>query len=413
MDRQSGTLLPETFGPLQGVRILSTGTIIAQPFAAHLAAEMGAEVIQVEHPSGEYDAWRYMGIRLKGENGTEAASSWVQERRNAFYVTLDFTKEGSKDLFLGLIKSCDIWMESSKPGSYDKWGLTDDVVLEANPKIVVSHVSGYGQSGDEGYLGRASYDLIGQAFGGLLNLTGFPDPEPPTRASPWTGDYLTALFCLWSSLAGYIYASRTGKGQVIDVAQFEAIHRAISGSMVEYFNAGVVRERSGNKAPAFQPYDVFNAKDGWVVIGAIGPSIFERACQVIGLDYAEWAGVHTDINSDQGLAFDALLRAWVIDHTVKEAVDAFNANNVPCCPVMTARDMGEDPHYQARGVHVEWDDVQVGRVKGTGVAPKFSETPGKIWRGSVPAGYDNQRVYGDLLGLTPEKIDELRRLQVI
>ena len=414
METQPQSLVPERFGPLQGIRILSSGTLIAQPFAAHMAAEMGAEVIQIEHPSGERDAWRTLGIRLKGKDGVEAGTSWIQERRNSFGVSLDMSTEKGRELFLRLIELCDIWMESSKPGTYVKWGLSDEVVLGANPKIVIAHVSGYGQAGHPDYLGRASYDMIGQAFGGLMYLTGFPDPEPPVRAAPWTGDYITALFCLWSSLAAYISAQRSGQGQVIDISQFEAIHHLLSGTMVEYFNADVVRERSGNKAPAFQPYDTFMAQDGWVVLGAIGQP-FERACRVIGLDPSEekWRHAHTDINSAEGLEFDALLRGWIIQRPVKEIVATFNAAQVACCPIMSSRDAAQDPHYQARQTHIEWEDVQVGKVKGTGIAPQFSLTPGKIWRGSVPVGYDNETVYDKLLGLSKQELTTLREKRII
>jgi crotonobetainyl-CoA:carnitine CoA-transferase CaiB-like acyl-CoA transferase len=257
--------------------------------------------------------------------------------------------------------------------------------------------------------------MIGQAFGGLMYLTGFPDPEPPVRANPWTGDYITALFCLWASLAGYIYAQRTGRGQVIDVAQFECIHHTLAGTMVEWFQAGVVRERSGNKATAFQPYDAFMAKDGWLVVGAFNESMYERLCRVIGLDPQDekWRRARTNVFSPEGEEFDAILRGWIIERTVKEVVEALSAAEVACCPIMSSRDMAEDPHYQARQVHVEWEDVQVGKVKGFGVTPRFSLTPGRIWRGSVPVGYDNELVYGQLLGLSQEEMASLRSQGVI
>lgn len=416
MDMRPPSLLPEQFGPLQGVRILSTGSLIAQPYAAALAAEMGAEVIQVERPGEGDAAWRHLGMQLPVTDGTgHAATTWIQERRNEFYVSLDFSQPEGRAVFLKLIQGCDMWMESSKPGSYSKWGLTDDVVLQTNPKLVIAHVSGYGQTGHPDYLGRASYDMIGQAFGGLMYQTGFPDPEPPVRANPWTADYITALFCLWSSLAGYIYAQRTGKGQVIDVSQFESIHRLLSGTMVEYFSRGFVRGRSGNKATAFQPYDAFQTQDGWVVIGAVGFSVFSRICPVLGLDPHEekWKTACTEVNSIAGIEFDAILRGWVAERTVTEVVEILNAAQVACCPIMNSKAMAEDPHYQARGVHVEWEDGQAGTVKGTGVTPLFSLTPGKIWRGSVPVGHDNETVYAHCAGLSREEIARLKEKGVI
>jgi len=416
METRPPSLLPEQFGPLQGVRILSTGSLIAQPYAASLAAEMGAEVIQIERPGEGDAAWRHLGRQLPTTDGQgKAATTWIQERRNALYTTLDFSKPEGREVFLKLIKVCDIWMESSKPGSYAKWGLTDDVVLQANAKIVIAHVSGYGQTGHPDYLGRASYDMIGQAFGGLMHQTGFPDPDPPVRANPWTADYITALFCLWSSLAGYINAQRTGKGQAIDISQFESIHRLLSGTMVEYFADGFIRGRSGNKATAFQPYDAFQASDGWVVIGAVGYSVFSRVCPVLGLDPDEekWKIACTEVNSSEGIEFDALLRGWVAERTVEEVVEALNAAQVACSPIMNSKDMAEDPHYKTRGVHTEWEDVQVGKVKGTGVTPLFSQTPGKIWRGSVPVGYDNEAVYTHFAGLSREAVAQLKEKGVI
>ena len=416
METRPASLLPEQFGPLQGVRIVSSGTLVAQPFAAVLAAEMGAEVIQIER-TGEGDAaWRHLGMQLPTSDGQgQVATTWIQERRNEWYVTLDFSKPEGKELFLKLVKSCDIWMESSKPGSYTKWGLTDEAVLQANPKLVIAHVSGYGQTGHQDYLGRASYDMIGQAFGGLMYQTGFPDPDPPVRANPWTADYITALFCLWSSLAGYISAQRTGTGQVVDISQFEAIHRLLSGTMVEYFSQGFVRERTGNKATAFQPYDAFQASDGWVVVGAVGLAVFSRVCRVLGLDPEEekWQRASVDVNGLEGIEFDALLRGWIAERTVAEAVEQLNAAQVACCPIMNSKDMAEDPHYEARNVHVEWEDNQVGRVKGTGVSPSFSATPGKIWRGSVPVGHDNEQIYTHFAGLSREEVAQLKEKGVI
>jgi crotonobetainyl-CoA:carnitine CoA-transferase CaiB-like acyl-CoA transferase len=408
-------LVAEKFGPLQGVKILSTGTLIAQPFAAELAAEMGAEVIQIERPGVGDAGWRNIGIKLKTIDGKSAvATSWVQERRNVFCVSLDVSKPQGREIFLKLIARADIWMESSKPGTCRKWNLDDATILKVNPKLVITHVSGFGQSGDPDYVHRASYDVVGQAVGGMMYQTGFPDPTPPTRAAPWTGDYLTALFTMWSSLAGLTYARATGKGQSIDVAQYEAVHKTMGGTMVEYFQNGIVRERSGNRAQGFQPLDTFQAVDGWVVMGAIG-EVYARMLRVIGLDPADlkWETARTQLESIEGIEFDAILRGWISERTVNDVVTAMSNANVPCSPIMTSKDMAEDPQYRARGMHVEWQDEQVGAVKGIGVAPKFSLTPGKIVRGSVPIGHDNDRVFGEILGVNRDQLDLLRRDKVI
>ena len=415
MEPPDPTLLSEQFGPLQGVRILSTGTIVAEPVAAGMAAEMGAEVIHIERP-GKGEDWREAEFPIEAPNGDRIASSWIQDRRNTYYTTLDFSTTEGREIFLKLVERADIWMESSKARTYDKWGLDDNTVLAVNPGIVICHVSGYGQDGDPAYVDRASYDFTAQAFGGMMNLMGNPEPDPPTRAVPWTADYITALFCLWSSLAAYIYAQRTGQGQVIDLAQFEAVHRILSGTMVAYHELGLVRERAGNKAGNAQPWDTFRARDGWVVIAAVGPVVYSRVCRVLGLDPDDekWVSARREVNSAEGIEFDAILRGWVEDRAVDEVVRIFNDAQVGCSRIMNAREMAENPHYRTRGVHVEWEDQQLGRmVKGVGPVPKLSKTPGKIWRGSVPVGYDNELVYCDLLGMAPQTLRELAGRGVI
>lgn len=409
-------LIPQSFGPLQGVRIISSGVFIAQPFAAELAAEMGAEVIHIEQPQIGDVGWRSFGNRLPSrDGGAPVGTSWIQERRNMLSVTLDLSKPRGRELFLGLVATAELWMESSRPGTYHKWGLDDSDVWAVNPKLVIAHVSGYGQDGHPDYVGRAAFDSISQGFGGTMYLTGFPDPMPPTRAAPWIGDYLTSYSTLWASLAGLLHARSTGNGQSIDVALFEVIHRTLGGVMIDYFHDGIVQERYGNASRQFQPIDTFRARDGWVMIAAVA-GLYERLCRAIGLDPADprWGIAATNLDSPEGREFDRIMRQWVGERTVAEVVRILgNEAKVPCGPILSSKEIAADPHYQARGVHVEWDDEQVGRVKGIGVVPKFSDTPGRIWRGSVKLGHDNDLVYRELLGLSDSDLAELRDQKII
>ncbi|HTY57112.1 MAG TPA: CoA transferase [Candidatus Binataceae bacterium] len=409
-------LIPQSFGPLQGVRIISSGLFIAQPFAAELAAEMGAEVIHIEQPQIGDVGWRSFGNRLPARDGGEpVGTSWIQERRNMLSVTLDLSKPRGRELFLRLVATAELWMESSRPGTYQKWGLDDAAVWAVNPRLVITHVSGYGQDGHPDYVSRPALDAISQGFGGTMYLTGFPDPMPPTRAAPWIGDYLTSYSALASSMAALLHARSTGKGQSVDVALFEMIHKTLGGTMIDYFHDGIVHERYGNRSRLFQPIDTFRARDGWVMLAAVA-GLYERLCRAIGLDPADprWRIAATNLDSPEGLEFDRILRQWIGGRTVAEVVRTLgNEAKVPCGPILSSKEIAADPHYQARGVHVEWDDEQVGRVKGIGVAPKFSDTPGRIWRGSVRLGHDNATVYRELLGLSDAELDELRQQQVI
>jgi crotonobetainyl-CoA:carnitine CoA-transferase CaiB-like acyl-CoA transferase len=406
----------ESFGPLNGVRILSTGTLIAEPFAASLAADMGAEVIQVERPEIGDRAWRTFGPMLPGRNGhPDVSSIWAQERRNVFSVTLNLSVPRGRDLFLRMAERADIWMENSKAGTYEKWGLADDAVLAVNPRLVITHVSGFGQTGDPAYRGLPSYDSIGQAFGGTMYMTGFPDPMPPTRAAPWIGDYITALFALWASLAGVIHARATGQGQSIDLAQYEALHRLLGGTMIDYFRSGIVVERSGNKAANFQPGDTFKCRDGWIVIAVLAGEPYDDLLRMLGLDPSEerWQRARTEVTSPDGLEIDRRLREWTAVRTTAEALRELASRKVPSSTILSAADMAAHPQYRARGVHVEWDDVAAGPVKGIGIVPRFSRTPGRIVRGAAPIGYDNRHVYVNFLEIEEQEFDELVRSKVI
>ncbi|MGH7906500.1 MAG: CaiB/BaiF CoA transferase family protein [Candidatus Binataceae bacterium] len=410
------TLMGERFGPLQGVRILSSGSLIAEPFAAALAAEMGAEVIQIERPRAGDVAWRTFGAMLQPREGMAPVSSiWAQERRNVFCVTLDLRKPRGREIFLKLAARAEIWMENQKAGTYARWGLDDKTVSAVNQRLVITHVSGFGQTGHPDYVGRPSYDFIGQAFGGMMYQTGFPDPTPPTRAAPWVSDYITALFTLWSSLAGLTYARATGKGQSIDLAQYEAVHRLLGGTMIEYFAHNEIRERSGNKTQGFQPGDTFRCRDGWIVIAVLAGESYNRMLTLLDCDPKDqrWQRARTELETPDGIELDRRVREWAASHTVAEAVRLFAEIKVACAPIMNSKDMADDPHYRMRGTHVEWEDEVSGRVKGVGIVPGFSLTPGKIVRGSVPIGHDNERVYCGILDLDREELESLRRDEVI
>jgi L-carnitine CoA-transferase len=374
-------LLGEKFGPLQGVRVISSGVFIAQPFAAGLAAELGAEVIHVERP--------------KVGDGYPAVRK-AQERRNLLCVSLGLDKPAGRELFLRLLATAEIWFESSKPGIYQRFGLDDETVLKVNPRLVIVHVSGYGQSGDPAYVGLASYDPIAQAFGGMTAQNGFPDPAAPVLLQPAILSYLTSSFIMWSSLAALIHARATGQGQSIDIAMYEVAHKVLGGTMVEYFRAGKVRSRTGNRAPDEPFGGTFGCADGWIAIAPFQDTSRIEAA-IAGTQGARVA----DINST--------LQTWLAARTCHEAVDILNGAGISCSKVMAANEMAEHPHYRARGVHLEWDDAALGRVRGVGIVPKLSSTPGKIWRGAVGVGRDNERVYRELLGLADENLESLAR----
>jgi crotonobetainyl-CoA:carnitine CoA-transferase CaiB-like acyl-CoA transferase len=391
------------FGPLQGLKIIDSGRNNAGPWAASLAADFGADVIHIEPLQGELFRMDHAG--------------WAQEKRNQRSLTLNLKKDKGKEIFLQLLRNADIWIESSIPGTYKDLGLTDELVWQGNPGLVIVHVSGYGQSGDPRYVQRASYDMIGQAFGGLMYLMGEPEPSPPIAAKPYICDYITGLFSLWSVLAAYISAQKTGRGQSIDVSQYESVFRMLADTSVNFFHNEKVAERMGNKHPLAIPWDTYRSKDGhWFCINAAGDP-FERLSEAMGEDPRDPRWTPQFENCIRGTPgaeeFDQKLRAWIGERDAGEIEEILTIRfQVPCQRVYSIQDMAGDPHYRARENFIEWDDPVLDRVKGTGIVPKFSLTPGRIVSGAPTLGQHNDEILS-VLGYSPEETARLKEEGVV
>ena len=377
-----------SFGALQGLTIIDTGTVVAAPFACELAAEAGAQVIRLSLPTP--DIVEMSPERLQSGNGS-VSTWWAQENRNKLDMVIDFTKPEAKEVFGKLLMRADIWMESSRPGTYsERLGITDEWALGINPRLVIVHVSGFGQDGDPGTYNRASYDVIGQAFSGFMSMNGEPD-GPPMKVSPFVNDYITALFALWSALAAYISVQRTGCGQTVDVAQYECQFKLLACGVMDYLMLGDEHPRTGNDDPSgVQPYGVYPAREGHISIGAIGGPFLRLKSIVPGLDQDKLQTV-----VDQIVYADEIKEhvvAWLAGLSADEAEQILNSHNIPCSKVMTVHDIAANPHYQARDMVIEWEDEVGGRVRGTGMVPKFSGTPSQVWRGAPTRGRDTDAI---------------------
>ncbi len=208
--------------------------------------------------------------------------------KNNLSMGLDLKHTRGIELLMALWKISDIWMESSAPGTLERNGITNELALAVNPSLVIVRVSTYGQYGEDDYLGRPGYDAIAQAFGGMMNLTGDP-AGPPQRAKTFTGDYVTALTGWAATMMGLWEVKKSGRGQVIDLAQYEAVAQTNGNTLPLYTGEGVVYGHTGNRAPGFQPYDTFKCSDGWVYIGAAGGAIYDRMARFLGLDITEYS----------------------------------------------------------------------------------------------------------------------------
>lgn len=408
-------IIPE-FGPLAGVRVISVGSIVAMPHAANMMADLGAEVIHIERPEVG-DTFRSLAPFATYE-GKTVSTSWAQDARNRLSMSLevDLKIPEIKELFLGLVKESDILMENLV--WLDKYGITDELLHEINPKLVIVHVSGYGRpqfGGIPEVCDRASYDMIGQAASGLMFLNGDKD-RMPTITKPWSNDYQAAQTAAFGALAGYINAQKTGKGQSIDVAQFEAAARQLADTFVSHTEANILRARTqSSRADAFQPYGLFVDKNGdYVAIGAFGVGVYNRFIKAVGFDleyfnFKDCASSVAAVNSAKGQELHNKTVEWVSARTAEEVCAILGKAKVGCNKVYGAADAVNDPHWIGRGDIIEYEDQTLQKtIKAFGVVPKFSETPGQVWRGAPTLGQDTETILSSILGYTPEMIHALR-----
>jgi len=403
------------FGPLEGVRVVGTGVFVAQPYIGTKMAEFGAEVIHVERPGGE--TFRHLAphlMRGPRPHGCDTA----EINKNKLSMGLDLKNARGIELLMALWKISDVWMESSMPGTCERAGLSSELALAVNPSLVVVKVSTYGQFGRDEYLGRAGYDAIAQAYGGMMHVTGDPD-GPPQRAKVYTGDYLTALTGWAATMMALWEVKKSGRGQVVDVAQFEAVAQTQGNCLPFYTGEGAIYGHTGNRAPGFQPYDTFACSDGWVFIAAIGMGIYARLPKVLGLDpeiycFDACSKDAAAVNSDKGRELDRRLREFCATRTCLEVETELNKARIGCSRVFSAADQYADEHYRAREMTVPVLDRQSGvPIHVYGVVPKLSLTPGRIWRGSPAVGEDTSDVLTKLLNLSASEIAALYESRVV
>ena len=391
--------------PLDGIRVLDIGTLIAGPFGATMLGDFGAEVIKVEQP-GRGDALR----GTPQADGTASRSTnWLVEARNKKSITLNLRLPEGQAMLKELVKLADVVVENFTPGTLDRWGLGWEDLRQINPKLIMLRVSGYGQEGP--YSKRAGYDRIALGFSGYMYPTGFPDRFPVGPAFP-TADYNTGTFgALAVMFALYQRDVQGGEGQMIDLALYEPTFRITANMMPNYFRDGEVRERIGNRNPTFSPAGTFETKDGKLVqIAAGGDNVFQRLAGAMGMP--ELAEDERYSVSRERIAradeLEALLADWVKKHDFAEIDRRFAEGNVPFGGIYTASDISEDPHYAARDNLETVKDEDEGDIVMPAVVPKLLGTPGRIAHAGPAIGAHNAEIYGDLLDKSADELAKMK-----
>jgi formyl-CoA transferase len=402
-------------GALQGLRVLELGQLIAGPFATRLFAEFGADVVKVEPPAREgHDGgdplrkWR----KLHPDDPAGTSLWWYVQARNKRSVTVDLKQAAGQDIVRRLAARADIVVENFRPGALEGWGLGYEDLSRENPGLILVRLSGYGQTGP--YRDRPGFGAIAESMGGMRYVTGFPD-RPPVRMNLSIGDSLAAMHAVIGALMALNHRRNTGKGQVVDVALYEAVFNMMESTLPEYDRYGIVRERTGTNLTGIVPSNTYPTADGrYIVIGGNGDSIFKRLMRAIGRpDLADDPALSNNAGR-AGCAqlLDEAISAWTSGQTLEQALEVMARADVPSGKIYSAADMVDDPQFAAREM-IERVSLPDGTPLAIpAVVPKLSETPGGTrWVGPA-LGEHTDEVLAEL-GFDSDRIRQLRADRVI
>ncbi|WP_349675583.1 CaiB/BaiF CoA-transferase family protein [Sporosarcina koreensis] len=395
--------------PLEGVKILELGNLVAAPYAGKLFAEFGAEVIKVEEPKNgdPLRNWRVMH--------EDTSVWWYVQSRNKKSVTINLREPEGQEIVKTLIGKVDVVLENFKPGTLERWGLGYEEIQKVNPSAILTRISGYGQTGP--YKEKPGFGSVAEAIGGLRFLTGYPD-RPPVRAGIAIGDMIAGLYAVIGTLMALRARDEDPekKGQVVDVALYEAVFSLLEGILPEYDLTGLVRERTGSTLPGIAPSNTYKCADEkHIVIGGNGDRIFQRLMTAIGREdmandplYASNQG-----RADHAEFIDSVIEDWTLQHSMDEVRRILDEASVPVGPIYGINDIVNDGHYQARDMLKEIVLPDGVKMTVPGIVPKLSETPGDIeWNGPI-LGAHNEEIYKDFIDLSEEEFKRLKEKGVI
>jgi crotonobetainyl-CoA:carnitine CoA-transferase CaiB-like acyl-CoA transferase len=394
---------------LQGCRVLDVASFLAGPFSATQLGEFGDEVIKIELP-GVGDATRRFGTMT----GCGDSLPWLSESRNKKCITLDLRKPDGVMLLKRLVEKSDVLIENFRPGTMERWGLGWDVLHAVNPRLIMVRISGYGQTGP--YRDRPGFGRIGNAFGGLSFLAGYPDRAPVTPGSATIPDYMAGLYGALGTLLALQARQKTNEGQFVDIGLYEPIFRILDELAPAFQHNGYVRQRMGPGTVNVVPHSHYPTKDGrWIAIACTNDKIFARLAAAMerpDLAKASSWGTLAARETDRAVV-DETVAAWTVRFDRTELLTVCEASQVPCGPVYAIDEIFEDPHYAARENILRVDDPRVGNLAIPNLVPKLSATPGKVnWLGAE-LGAHNDEIYRGLLGLDEAELQRLKDAAVI
>jgi len=398
----------ETRGPLDGLRVVEAATLAAGPMVGTALGEFGAEVIKVEQP-GTGDPMRTWGDRRDG-----IGLVWKSLSRNKRCVTLDLGRPEGQDLFHRLLEVSDVLVVGNRPSALVRWGIDYESVHARHPDVVMLHVSGYGAGGPKS--DRPGYGTLAEAMSGFAHLTGQPD-GPPTLPPFMLADGVASLAATYAvMMALYHRDVHGGRGQLVDVNLIEPLARLIESATLSFDQLGIVPGRVGNRLAASAPRNAYRTADGkWLAMSSASPSIVMRVYRAIDRpDLAEDPDYVDPLRrGERAIEVDELVARWVAERTLEEAMKVFEPADVAAAPIYDAQQLLADEHLRARGSFVTVDDPELGPMTVHAPVAVMSETPGRIGHLGRALGADNDTVFGDLLGVAPERLAAMRSAGII
>ena len=397
---------------LENLTVLDLTRVLAGPFCTMMLADMGANVIKIEVPNGGDDTRSYPPFREHNVNGERESLYFANINRNKKGITLNLKTPEAKEIFKELVKKADIVVENYRPGVMDKLGLGYDVLKEINPRIIYAAVSGFGCYGP--YHLRPGYDILGQAMGGMMAITG-PKGGAPTRAGSALGDMLGGLHVTIGILAAVNARTITGKGQRVDVSLMDSVIAATENTAIKYLESGKLPERMGNRYAAVSPYDAFKCKDGVVIIACGNQKLYEKLCNEIlhrpdmitDPRFVDMPGRLANQDAIQEVIEDVLK-----DYTMEEATNLILSKGIPAGPIMDISQILADPHVKEREMFVEMDHPTLGRITVNGCAIKLMDTKPSVRTPAPSLGQDNEAIFEGVLGMTEEQFAALHEKNV-
>lgn len=392
--------------PLEGIRILDLSHVLAMPYCTMILSDLGAEVIKIEKSDG--DDSRKFGPYKNGES-----AYYMSINRNKKSVVINLKDEKGKEILKDLIKICDVITENFRPGTMEKLGFSYENIKKINPKIIYATISQFGN--DSVYPGRPGYDIIAQAYGGLMSITGYPE-NPPTRVGSSIADIISGMFSAIAILGALRTQEKTNQGQYIDTAMVDCILAILENATVRYTVSGEVPQRIGSRHPSLTPFDVFKTSDGYMVIGIGNDHLWERFCQSIpefNHLFASERFKSNEMRTKNQADLKKILEEWTMKHTTEHLVDEITKAGVPCGPVNSIDKIIDDPNTKYRKMLFEFDHPIAGKMITANSPINLPLTPCKEHARPPTLGEHTENVMSEVLGYSKEKIEELKKDKII